>query len=462
MEQIPMKRYRLLAWSERKIRQMRPTRIIVLTFLAIIFVGALLLTLPIAQRAAGRTDFFTALFTAVSAVSVTGLTLVDTVTHWSHFGQAVILVLIQIGGLGFMSIISIFYFMLNRRLGLRERLVMMESMNLDEMDGVVTLVKRVLVGTLLFELAGAIVLSAHFIPEFGWGGGIWRGVFLAVSAFCNAGFHLMGTHGMFSGMTTYVGSPVVLITTAMLILVGSTGFYVWGDILNRRRLKRFHIYTKLVLIITAVLVTGGMLMYLLMEWSNPNSLGSLPVGERFLVAFFQSISTRTAGFDVIGQLTVTDDTKLLSILFMFIGGSSGSTAGGVKTVTIGILVLSAISVLRGRQDLIVFGRKIAPGQIVNAMTLVSIGVLIVLGGSIFLFRTEGVSLISAIFETTSAYGTAGLSIGVLDMLGHGEKILLMCLMFFGKIGVLSLSIAFMMRGRGAMTHTYPTEHVIIG
>ena len=457
-----MKRYRLLAWSERKIRQMRPTRIIVLTFLAIIFVGALLLTLPIAQRAAGRTDFFTALFTAVSAVSVTGLTLVDTVTHWSHFGQAVILVLIQIGGLGFMSIISIFYFMLNRRLGLRERLVMMESMNLDEMDGVVTLVKRVLVGTLLFELAGAIVLSAHFIPEFGWGGGIWRGVFLAVSAFCNAGFHLMGTHGMFSGMTTYVGSPVVLITTAMLILVGSTGFYVWGDILNRRRLKRFHIYTKLVLIITAVLVTGGMLMYLLMEWSNPNSLGSLPVGERFLVAFFQSISTRTAGFDVIGQLTVTDDTKLLSILFMFIGGSSGSTAGGVKTVTIGILVLSAISVLRGRQDLIVFGRKIAPGQIVNAMTLVSIGVLIVLGGSIFLFRTEGVSLISAIFETTSAYGTAGLSIGVLDMLGHGEKILLMCLMFFGKIGVLSLSIAFMMRGRGAMTHTYPTEHVIIG
>jgi len=457
-----MKRYRLLAWSERKIRRMRPTRIIVLTFLAIIFAGALLLTLPIAQRAAGRTDFFTALFTAVSAISVTGLTLVDTVTHWSFFGQAVILVLIQIGGLGFMSIISIFYFMLNRRLGLRERLVMMESMNLDEMDGVVTLVKRVLIGTLLFELAGAIILSVHFIPEFGWGGGIWRGVFLAVSAFCNAGFHLMGTHGMFSGMETFAGSPVVLFTMAILILVGSTGFYVWGDILNRRRLKRFHIYTKLVLIITGILVLSGMLMYLLMEWHNPNSLGSLPVGERFLVSFFQSISTRTAGFDVIGQFTLTEDTKLLSILFMFIGGSSGSTAGGVKTVTIGILVLSAISVLRGRQDLVVFGRKIAPGQIINAMTLVSIGILIVLAGSIFLFRTEGVSLISAIFETASAYGTAGLSIGVLDAVGRAEKILLMCLMFFGKIGILSLSIAFMMRGRGSVNYTYPTEHVIIG
>ena len=260
-----MKRYRILAWYEGKMRRMRPTRIIVLTFLAITLVGAFLLTLPVATRSAGRADGFTALFTAVSAVSATGLTLVDTYLYWSYFGQAVILLLIQIGGLGFMSILSVLYFLLNRRIGLRERLMMMESMNLEKMEGVVTLVRRVLIGTLLFELAGAIILSIHFIPVFGIGSGIWRSVFLAVSAFSNSGMHLMGDHGMFCGMTSYAASPLVLLTMAFLIIVGSIGFYVWGDILNRWRRRRLHVYSKLVLIITAALVVGGFLMYLLME-----------------------------------------------------------------------------------------------------------------------------------------------------------------------------------------------------
>ncbi|MCL2568192.1 MAG: potassium uptake protein, TrkH family [Oscillospiraceae bacterium] len=452
-----------ITWGARRTKRMPPTQIIILVFLAIIAAGALLLTLPVATRAPGGTDLLTALFTATSAVSVTGLTLVDTYTHWTFFGQAVILLLIQVGGLGFMSIISIFYFLLDKRIGLRDRLVIMESMNLDEMSGVVALLRHVLIGTLLFEFVGAVILSLHFIPEFGLAAGIWRGTFLAVSAFCNAGFHILGGHDMFSSLATYSDSPVVLLTMAILIVIGSTGFYVWEDILKRRRWKRLHVHSKLVLLITGILVVLGALMYLLMEGQNPNSLGLLPIGDQIMLSLFQSVSTRTAGFDVIGQLTLTEDTRLLSIFLMFIGGSSGSTAGGVKTVTIGILILSAVSVMRGRHDLTVFGKTIAPKQILNAATLVVIGMIFTVGGGIFIFRTAGVSLADALFETVAAYGTAGLSIGVIDEVGTIDRILLMCYMFFGKIGITSISIAFLMHSKKAHAKiSYPTESVIIG
>ena len=457
-----MKQGGILAWSIKAMRKLRPTSMILLGFLAVILLGALLLTLPISSRDPGATALFTALFTAVSAVSVTGLTLVDTYTHWTPFGQAVILLLIQIGGLGFMSLISIFYFLLNKRIGLRERLMMMESMNLDELEGVVALVRRVLIGTLLFEFVGAVIFSLHFIPEFGLGGGIWRGVFLAVSAFCNAGFHLLGNHDMFSGIATYAASPVVLFTMAVLIVVGSTGFYVWEDILKRRHFRKLHLHSKLVLIITGLLIVLGALMYFWLEGQNPSSIGNMSVGQQIGISLFQSISTRTGGFDLIGQLTLADDTRLLSIPLMFIGGSSGSAAGGVKTVTMGILVLSAISVLRGRRELIIFEKRVDQTQIIQAATLVSIGLLLSLIGGVFLFRTDGVVLVDALFETVSAYSTAGLTLGVLERVGHLEKVLLMCYMFFGKIGVITLSVAFMMKGHRPAAITYPAEHVIIG
>ena len=457
-----MKRSGIWARSMKHIRKLRPTSMILLGFFAVIVLGALLLSLPMSSRTPGTTDFFTALFTAVSAVSVAGLTLVDTYYHWTLFGQGVVLLLIQIGGLGFMSLISIFYFLLKKRIGLRERLMMMESLNLDEMEGVVALVRRVLIGTLLFELVGAIVFSAHFIPEFGVMGGIWRGVFLAVSAFCNAGFHIMGSHQMFSGMDTYAASPAMLLTMAVLIVVGSTGFYVWEDLLKRRRFKSLHLHSKLVLVITGILIALGTMMYFLLESQNPSSIGNLPLGDRILLSLFQSISTRTGGFDVIGQLTLMEDTRMLSIPFMFIGGSSGSAAGGIKTVTVGVLILSAISVLRGSRDLVVFEKRIDQTQIIQAATLASIGLIMALAGSVLLFRTDGVSLSDALFETVSAYSTAGLTIGVLDQVGHLEKTLIMCYMFFGKIGVITLSVAFMMKGHRPPGITYPAEHVIIG
>ena len=457
-----MKQTGIWAWAVALTRKLRPTSIILLGFLAVIAIGVLLLALPISSRAPGTTAPFTAIFTAVSAVSVTGLTLVDTYTHWTFFGQAVILLLIQIGGLGFMSLISVFYFLLNKRIGLRERLMMMESMNLDELEGVVALVRRVLIGTLLFELIGAVVFSIHFIPEFGLGGGIWRGVFLAVSAFCNAGFHIMGTHEMFSSVSTHIASPAILFTMSVLIVVGSTGFYVWEDILKKRHFRKLHLHSKLVLIITGLLIFLGAAMYLTLETGKLASMGHMTLGQQIQLSFFQSISTRTGGFDIIGQLTLADDTRLLSLPLMFIGGSSGSAAGGIKTVTVGILVLSAISVLRGRRDLMIFEKRVDQTQVIQAATLVSIGLLLTLAGSVFLMRSDGVTLADALFETVSAYGTSGLTVGVLDQLGHAEKILLMCYMFFGKIGVITLSVVFMMKGHRPPAITYPAEHVIIG
>ena len=457
-----MKQGGISAWGVNAIRKLSPTSMILLGFLIVILIGALLLSFPVSSRDPGATDFFTALFTSVSAVSVTGLTLVDTYSHWTVFGQAVILLLIQIGGLGFMSLISIFYFLLNKRIGLRERLMIMESMNLDELEGVVALVRRVLIGTLLFEFVGAVVFSIHFIPEFGLGGGIWRGVFLAVSAFCNAGFHILGSHDMFSGMATYGASPVVLFTMGILIVIGSTGFYVWEDIIKRRHFKKLHLHSKLVILITGLLIFLGALMYFTLESQNPNSIGNMSLVERIGLSLFQSISTRTGGFDVIGQMTLMEDTRMLSIPLMFIGGSSGSAAGGVKTVTVGILILSAISVLRGRRDLIIFEKRVDQTQVIQAATLVSIGLILSLLGAVLLFRTDGVNLVDALFETVSAYGTAGLTLGVLERVGHVEKVLLMCYMFFGKIGIITLSVAFMMKGHRPASITYPAEHVIIG
>jgi len=443
-------------------RNLKPTRIIVLSFIGIILVGTGLLALPVAARGPGAPGLFTAFFTATSAVCVTGLTLVDTYTYWSPFGQAVILVLIQIGGLGFMSFISIFYFLLNKRVGLRQRLVMMESMNLTEIEGVVAMMRHVIIGTLLFEFLGAVILSGCFIPEFGLAGGIWRGVFHAVSAFCNAGFDIMGSHAMFSNLQTYVDQPLILVTLAVLILIGSIGFYVWEDILKRRRSRRLHVHSRMVLIVTAVLVLLGMWMYLGLEWNNPESIGGMSVGKKLLVSFFQSISTRTTGFDAIGQSTLTGDTKVLSMLLMFIGGSSGSTAGGVKTGTVGILVLTVISVLRGRRKLILFERRIPPGQIINAATLVCLGFLLALAGGVYLSAANGAAVIDALFESVAAYSTAGMTIGLAKTASLGSQFLIIFYMFFGKIGVMSLSIAFMMGDKKAVQYTYPEERVIIG
>ena len=453
---------RLLAKSSMMNKNLKPTRIITLSFISIILVGTILLVLPISVRDGESVNLLTAFFTATSATCVTGLSLVDTYEHWSLFGQAIILVLIQIGGLGFMSFISIFYFLMNRRVRLRERLVIMESMNLSSVEGVVGLVRHVLIGTLLFEVGGAVILSCCFIPEFGTAGGIWRGIFHSVSAFCNAGFDIMGKHSMFSSLETYIDNPVILITLALLIIIGSTGFYVWEDVITSRKFKKLHVHSKLVLILTGVLIVLGMLMYLVFEGDNPNNMGDLSMGRKVLLSIFQSVSTRTTGFDVMGQFTLTEDTKALSMLLMFVGGSSGSTAGGVKTVTLGIIILSVINTMRGKRDLVIFERKIPQRQVLNAMTLVFISMMIALLGGITISAINDANFIDALFESVAAYSTAGMTTGLIRTVNPASLLLIIFFMFFGKIGVLSLSIAFMVKSGKLVNYTYPEENVIIG
>lgn len=451
----------LVRFSMRK-KRIRPTRVIVITFAAIILLGAVLLSLPAASRTGEATPPLDALFTATSATCVTGLIVRDTYTHWSLFGHIVILCLIQIGGLGFMSFVSVFFFVVRRRIGLRERLLIMQSMSLNEVEGVVALIRRVLLGTLLFEGAGAIILSACFIPDFGWGGGIWRGIFHSVSAFCNAGFDLLGSAGPYSSLISYADHPVVLLTIAALIVIGGIGFLVWSDIQTKRSPKKFSMYTKLVLLITGTLLLLGWVLFLVFEWNNPATLGNMPVWQKLINGLFQSVTTRTAGFDAIGQGAMTDNGKLFSCVLMFIGGSSGSTAGGVKTVTIGILILAAIATLRGQREVVIFKRRLDDSSIRNAMTLVMTCLILTLVGAIWIGQVEGVSFINSIYEVVSAYGTVGLTTGITPSLGTVSRLILILFMFFGRVGVMTISVAFMVKGRAVGDIRYPIDSVIIG
>lgn len=443
-------------------KRINPSRRIVLGFIFIILAGALLLMLPISARNGQSTDFFTCLFTATSTTCVTGLTLVDTYTHWSIFGQAVMISLIQIGGLGFMTILSLAFFMSHRRIGLRDRMMMMQSFNLDSMEGVVKLVRHVLTATLVIEGVGAIILAGCFIPQMGLAKGIWNGVFHSISAFCNAGFDLLGQFEPNTSLIRYQRNAVVLLTVSALIIIGGLGFFVWEDVYQKRKLKRLSLHSKMVLIITPALLLIGTIGFLLMEMNNPKTLGVMPWGDKILNAFFQSTTARTAGFDAVGQIGITEPSKLLTTILMFIGGSSGSTAGGVKTVTIGVLVLTTISTMQSKRDLVIFGWRIGHTQILYALSLVFLGAFLVVCGGVFISMLDGVNLYDAIYETASAYGTVGLTSGVTEDASTLSRAILILYMFFGRVGIMTVSISVLLKGRHTDGIKYPGGSVLIG
>ncbi|MEA4934696.1 MAG: potassium transporter TrkG, partial [Lawsonibacter sp.] len=317
-------------------KNLNPTRLIALGFGAIILLGTLLLYLPISSRTGEMTPWIICLFTATSATCVTGLAQVDTFLYWSSFGQGVILVLLQLGGLGFVSLITLASLALRRRIGLSQRLVMASAFNLNSTSGVVRVVRHALMGTFLLEGVGAIILSTRFIPLFGWRRGLWFSVFHSVSAFCNGGFDLMGGYtGPFSSLAGFQNDPVVLVTIMTLIVVGGIGFFVWEDWLQSRSWKTLSLYSKLVLTVTGGLILFGCLFFLWVEWRNPATLGPMTAAEKVLNALFQSVTLRTAGFATLNQGALSDSSAALSVLFMLVGGSSGSTAGGIKTATAG-------------------------------------------------------------------------------------------------------------------------------
>lgn len=439
------------------------TRVLTLFFLLVIFLGSVLLCLPMASADGKSCGALTAVFTATSATCVTGLSVVDTFTQWSRMGQVILLLLIQVGGLGYMTFVSMFYFLLRRRIGLRERLILQQAMALGELDGVIRLLRLVLAGTFLIEGIGAVILSLRFSAMLGVGDAVFWGVFHAVSAYCNAGFDLLGKFQPSSSLMLFQGDVIVNLTVMVLIILGGLGFFVWNDLLQHRlRWRRLSVYTKLVIVLTTALILGGFGGILLVEWENPGTLGDLPLGQKLLAGLFQSVTTRTAGFCTVDQGGLTGSGKLISTLLMFVGGSSGSTAGGIKTVTVGILFLSAIRGFRGHGEVVVFGRKIAQDQVRSALNIFLLVVSLSLVGGVVVSSTNGLPLGDSLYEVVSAICTVGLSTGITAGLNVASKILLIVYMFFGRVGIMTISFAFMTSTPPDNAIGRPETRVLIG
>ncbi len=417
-----------------------PARLIAVGFLALILVGALILMLPMASKTEPAT-FSQALFTATSATCVTGLVVRDTFTSWSGFGQAVILLLIQIGGLGLMTVITLFSFALGKRLGLYNRIVLMQSAGNMTLSGVAGLVRRIIPFAFVIEGVGAVLLSFRFVPQFGWGKGLWFSVFHAVSAFCNAGFDLTGGREPFSSMTYYVGDPLVILTLSALIIIGGLGFLVWRDIANCGfRFSKYQLHTKLVLSATGVLLIGGWILFLLFEWNA--AMVDLPVPHKLLAAFFQSVSPRTAGFNSIDLTKLSESGNLLTNVLMLIGGSPGSTAGGMKTTTVAVLLLCTWTSARGRRRDNIFRYSLERDMLRQASAIVMIYLTMAITAVLILCAIEPVTVKEAMFEVNSAIATVGSTLGITSCLGLGGRFLLILLMFVGRLGGLTFTLIF--------------------
>ncbi len=444
-------------------RTMYPALVMVLGFLLIIIVGAGCLMLPAASQDGEPTHFLDALFTATSATCVTGLATMGTATHWSGFGKLVIILLIQIGGLGFMTLASLASFLIRRKITLRERMVMSAGLNLTDNAGIVRLTRRVLKGTLMFEGIGALLLSLRFVPQFGFWNGVKYGVFHSISAFCNAGFDLMGTpDNPFSSVAAYVGDPLVNLTLMALVVTGGVGFFVWSDVWDKRQFRRFHLHTKLVLVTSGILLLIGFVFTLVFEWDNPRTLGGMSLPGKLLAAGFQTVTLRTAGFCTIDQAALTGSSQALACVLMLVGGSPGSTAGGIKTTTFVILMLSTVSALRGRTTVSAFGRSISPRSVMNAVTMLCVGMTLSLVGACAISYWESAPFHQCLFEAVSAFATVGLSMGLTPSLCAASKLLLIVLMYLGRVGVLTLGVAVLMRHRDPPKIRYPEGQVMVG
>ncbi len=361
-----------------------------------------------------------------------------------------------------MSMISVFFFLLHRKIGLKQRLIMAQGFSLNDVDGVVKLVRTVLIWTAVIELAGALILALRFWPEYGWSRAVKWGVFHSISAFCNAGFDIFGELQPGSSLGLFVRDPVVNLTIIALIVIGGLGFYVWTELGKRFRGGRFSVHTKLVLVITVVLLVGGTVLFACLEWDNGDTIGGFSAGDKLLAAAFQSATCRTAGFAALDQGALTESSKALSTLLMLIGGSAGSTAGGIKTVTVGILFLSVLSAARGRSRLTIFGRSISGDQIRQAMTVMGLMLMLSFFGGMFLSAANGLPFLDCLYETASALGTAGLSTGLTPLVGTASRLLLIVFMFFGRVGVMTISFGFLLGDPAEERFQYAETKVLIG
>ena len=449
-------------WVRKRPKSLSATKIIAISFAAIILIGALLLMLPAASRDGISCGFRPALFTATSATCVTGLVLYDTWTQWSGFGQIVIITLIQIGGLGFMSAATLFVFLLRRRIGLKQRLVMAQALSVSDMDGIVRLQKTVLKGSFLVEGIGALILFLRFLPEYGFGNAVKWGIFHAISAFCNAGFDIFGCMAPGTSLMIFQSDPVVLLTLGCLVVVGGLGFLVWQEMAEKRKFAQFSVYTRLVLVATVVLLLAGWVLTCILEWNNPDTLGPMCLGDKLLNGLFQSITLRTAGFAAIDQALLTEGGKAVAIVLMLIGGASGSTAGGLKAVTFVVLCLFLICRARGRSTVCVFKRTIPQGQVLDAMTIAFMMIALAMFGGIFISATSPIGFADALYEAVSALATVGLTAGATGSLSIPAQLLIIVYMYFGRVGVLTISMGFLMGDRAEERFRYAETSLLIG
>ena len=439
---------------------MQPARTLCLGFLIIILAGTLLLWLPFSSKS-GSTSFFDCLFTATSATCVTGLIVADTFTNWTIFGQAVIALLIQIGGLGFVTIITFFNVAAGKKLGLRTLANVADGLTESTFQGGRRIFISIMKYSMIFEAAGALLLCIRFVPQYG-GYGVWMGIFTSITAFCNAGFDLCGISSPFASLTGYQSDPLVLITVAMLITVGGLGFIVWENFLNIRKVRKLSLHTKAVLITSAVLTVGGTLFYLLAEWNG--ALGEMNFGEKLLNAFFSSVTARTAGFNSVPIEDLSDFSQLGTCVLMFIGASPASTGGGIKTTTLLVLIMTVISYMQSKNDVEIMKHKIDKLAVYRTLTVTLLSLLaVILCFSVLYFTLpEDNSGVQCLFEAVSAFSTSGLSAGITAISGTAGRILLIITMFIGRVGPVSLVLSMLVNSAKRKNIIYPDGQIIVG
>lgn len=442
------------------------TQIIMLSFLITILLGSILLALPVSSATGAPVAYLDALFTAATATCVTGLVTVPTFSTWSVFGQGVILLLIQIGGLGVITIMSGLMLLLHKKMGIGDRLLLQDAFNLNSVAGIIRFVKKVIAGTFLVEGIGALLYMTVFVPEFG-AKGIWISVFTSVSAFCNAGMDIIGENSLCG----YATEPLINITTSLLIILGGMGYIVWWDLIRvirrttgKRRgiFRKLSLHSKIAITATLLLIFGGGALIFVFEYQNPHTIGNLPLADKLQIALFQSVTTRTAGFATVPQQDLTNGTSILCLVLMFIGGSPVGTAGGVKTVTVWVLAVSAVAAIQNRNEVSLFHRNIS-GQAINkavAVTVMSFGIL--LGSTLLLCAVTDAEALDILFETVSATATVGLSRNLTASLGAAGKIIIIGTMYLGRVGPISLALALNPDRRYQNIIMNPTEEISIG
>ena len=442
------------------------TQIILLSFLATILIGSILLALPISSASGEAVPYLDALFTATTSTCVTGLVTLPTVSTWSVFGQIVVLLLIQIGGLGIITIMSGLMLLLNRKMGISDRLLIQDAFNLNTMSGLTKFVRNVLFGTLIIEGIGAVLYLPVFIPEFG-AKGIWISVFNSISAFCNAGIDIIAENSL----CNYATNPLINLVTSALIILGGLGYIVWWDVLrvirsrsrkNRKIFRHLTLHSKIAIVATAGLIIGGAIFIFIFEYSNPLTIGEMSLFDKIQVSLFQSVTTRTAGFASVPQEDLTNASAAISILLMMVGGSPVGTAGGMKTVTIAVLICSAFATIRNKNDATLFGRRVSEGSVKKAVAVAVTFLSICAASTVLLMATSNASAIDAVYETVSATATVGLSRNLTSTLNNFGKIIIIITMYFGRVGPISLAVALGSKNESQNVISEPTEDISIG